>query len=65
MKRFKITGKHLPSTLTTAATVMTAVALNRCMKKEDVDKLDLTIRFKHHTDEGETFFLGKNKYEIL
>ena len=65
MKRFKITGKHLPQPLTTAATVMAAVALNRCMKQKDVDKLDLVIRFKHHTDEGETFFLGKNKYEII
>ena len=65
-ERFKITGRHLTANIdSTAATVMVPQLLNRCMKKEDVDKLDLVIRFKHPVNEAETFFLGKNKYEIV
>ena len=50
--KFKITGQHLPDRMTTASTVMTAVSLDRMMGKENRDKLDLRLRFKHHHSEG-------------
>ena len=65
MKGFKITGRNLPENLSTAATVMTAVSPDRMMGKKNRDKLDIRIRFKHHTSEGEAIPLGKYKYDVI
>ena len=62
---FKITGRNLPDRLSTAATVMTAVSLDRMIGKENRDTLDLTLRFKHHHSEGEAIPHSFNKYEVI
>ena len=63
--KFKITGQHLPDRMTTASTVMTAVSLDRMMGKENRDKLDLRLRFKHHHAEGEAIPYNKYKYDVI
>jgi len=62
---FKITGRNLPDRLSTAATVMTAVSLDRMIGKENRDSLDLTLRFKHHHSEGEAIPHSFRKYEVI
>lgn len=65
MRKFKTTGRNLPKDLSEAATVMTVVALDRLMETKDINKLDIVIRFRHHSSPGEVFCLSKNKYEII
>ena len=65
MKKFKITGRNLPSQLSTAATVMTVISLDRMIGEENRAILDVTIRFKHHDAEGEAIRKSKNRYEVI
>tara|TARA_Y100000034_G_scaffold107033_1_gene136199 strand:+ start:300 stop:800 length:501 start_codon:yes stop_codon:yes gene_type:complete len=53
MKNFKVTGKSIPESWSTAATVMSVIALDRLIGKDAREKLDLRVRFKHHHSEGE------------
>jgi hypothetical protein len=53
MKNFKVTGKSIPESWSTAATVMSVIALDRLVGKEIRETIDLRVRFKHHHSEGE------------
>ena len=68
MKNFKVTGKSIPESWSTAAVVMSVIALDRLTGKDAREKLDLRVRFKHHHSEGEAIVRDKvslNKFDVI
>ena len=68
MKKFKVTGKSIPDSWSTAAVVMSVIALDRLIGKDAREKLDLRVRFKHHHSEGETVVRDKvslDKFDVI
>ena len=63
MKKFKVTGKSIPESWSTAATVMSVIALDRLVGKDVREELDLRVRFKHHHAEGEAVVRDKDSLE--